>query len=215
MTVFDFKFILFQLIIFMNIHTIFSHGRLISPISRSSRWRTNSSAPINYDDNQLYCGGITRQWNYNKGKCGLCGDDYQDPVPRDNELNGKYGEGVIVKKYISPNTITATVDLTANHRGYFRFALCNLDSYEKETIDCFKPIKLANKGYKYRILNFRTGLYKLKIVIPKKYRCRHCVLRWRYVAGNNWGICKDGKGKLGCGPQEEYRGCSDISILRH
>lgn len=40
----------------------------------------------------------------------------------------------------------------------------------------------------------------------------NCVLQWRYVAGNNWGICPDGKGALGCGPQEEFRACSDITI---
>lgn len=40
----------------------------------------------------------------------------------------------------------------------------------------------------------------------------NCVLQWRYVAGNNWGICPDGKVALGCGPQEEFRACSDITI---
>lgn len=40
----------------------------------------------------------------------------------------------------------------------------------------------------------------------------NCVLQWRYVAGNNWGICSDGKGALGCGPQEEFRACADITI---
>merc|ERR1712098_674476 len=34
----------------------------------------------------------------------------------------------------------------------------------------------------------------------------------RYVAANNWGVCEDGTGKVGCGPQEEFRACSDISI---
>lgn len=30
--------------------------------------------------------------------------------------------------------------------------------------------------------------------------------------GNNWGICPDGKGKIGCGPQETFRNCADISV---
>jgi hypothetical protein len=38
------------------------------------------------------------------------------------------------------------------------------------------------------------------------------VLQWKYVAGNNWGICKDGNGAVGCGEQEEFRACSDIAI---
>ena len=30
--------------------------------------------------------------------------------------------------------------------------------------------------------------------------------------GNNWGQCPSGGGRLGCGPQEEYRACSDLEI---
>lgn len=32
------------------------------------------------------------------------------------------------------------------------------------------------------------------------------------MAGNNWGMCEDGKGAVGCGPQEEFRACADIAI---
>lgn len=42
--------------------------------------------------------------------------------------------------------------------------------------------------------------------------CGNCVLQWRYVAGNNWGMCADGTGAVGCGPQEEFRACADITI---
>jgi hypothetical protein len=38
------------------------------------------------------------------------------------------------------------------------------------------------------------------------------VLQWKYIAGNNWGQCADGTGAVGCGPQEEFRACSDISV---
>lgn len=61
------------------------------------------------------------------------------------------------------------------------------------------------------------------------------MLQWRYIAGNNWGMCEDGMeeltftylaqsllskcvcsitgtGAVGCGPQEEFRACSDVSI---
>ena len=34
-----------------------AHGRLIDPPSRSSMWRFGFKTPINYDDNQLFCGG--------------------------------------------------------------------------------------------------------------------------------------------------------------
>lgn len=29
--------------------------------------------------------------------------------------------------------------------------------------------------------------------------CERCVLQWKYIAGNNWGVCKDGNGAVGCG----------------
>lgn len=32
------------------------------------------------------------------------------------------------------------------------------------------------------------------------------------MAGNNWGMCPDGNGAVGCGPQEEFRSCADISL---
>ena len=37
-------------------------------------------------------------------------------------------------------------------------------------------------------------------------------MQWKYIAGNNWGICKDGNGAVGCGEQEEFRACSDIAV---
>lgn len=46
----------------------------------------------------------------------------------------------------------------------------------------------------------------------KGLECGNCVVQWRYIAGNNWGMCEDGTGAVGCGPQEEFRACSDISI---
>lgn len=38
------------------------------------------------------------------------------------------------------------------------------------------------------------------------------MLQWRYIAGNNWGMCEDGTGAVGCGAQEEFRACADINI---
>ena len=35
--------------------------------------------------------------------------------------------------------------------------------------------------------------------------CSQCILQWTYTAGNNWGVCANGTGELGCGPQETFR----------
>lgn len=40
------------------LHSTAGHGMLMNPVSRSSRWRFNASAPINYNDNENFCGGF-------------------------------------------------------------------------------------------------------------------------------------------------------------
>lgn len=67
-------------------------------------------------------------------------------------------------------------------------------------------------------------------ILPPGLSCNHCVLRLHYRAGNNWGgeswfqevgpfyrmpwftDCPGGGGGMGCGYQETFRSCSDISI---
>lgn len=45
-----------------------SHGRLMEPPNRSSLWRfeeyESQNPPINYDDNQIFCGGFYVNYNY-------------------------------------------------------------------------------------------------------------------------------------------------------
>ena len=47
---------LLVILIYFTAHTD-GHGRLIEPPSRSSMWRFGFNTPVNYDDNQLFCGG--------------------------------------------------------------------------------------------------------------------------------------------------------------
>lgn len=35
-----------------------AHGTLLDPVSRNSLWRIDHTAPKNYDDIELFCGGI-------------------------------------------------------------------------------------------------------------------------------------------------------------
>ena len=54
--------------------------------------------------------------------------------------------------------------------------------------------------------------------------CKQCIFQFTYTNGNNWGsgpqsaevqtldCLQNVGGKLGCGPQETFRGCSDICI---
>ena len=72
-----------------------------------------------------------------------------------------------------------------------------------------------------------TGHYYGKVRLPEDLSCDHCVIQWRYHAGNTWACDEDGncgtglfnknilhkdRLKSGVGPQEEFYGCSDISI---
>lgn len=64
-------------ICFLNLVNIcFSHGRLEIPAARNAAWRFGFNTPINYNDNELNCGGAGMQHNSNGGKCGVCGDSF-------------------------------------------------------------------------------------------------------------------------------------------
>ena len=39
------------------------------------------------------------QYGENGGKCGVCGDNWADPQPRENEAGGTYATGLIVANY--------------------------------------------------------------------------------------------------------------------
>ncbi|KAK7068510.1 hypothetical protein SK128_018800 [Halocaridina rubra] len=191
------------------------HGRLIEPPSRSTAWRYGFNTPHNYNDHEIYCGGYSRQWNTNKGKCGPCGDPWDAEQPRENEEGGKYGLGVIVKKYKHSSIATFGVELTANHRGYFEFRIC---PHNRPTVpvtnECLDQnvLKLSDgSGTRYYPGPGSKKFY-VKYRLPIGMTCKQCVLQWRYVAGNNWGTCENGTGMVGCGPQEQFRSCADITI---
>lgn len=46
------------LTILVNIPEVESHGRLVEPPSRSTMFRLGFNNPPNYDDTQLFCGGV-------------------------------------------------------------------------------------------------------------------------------------------------------------
>jgi len=155
----------------------------------------------------------------NGGKCGVCGDPYYGR--RDNELpNGKYAQNlVITRTYNEANIIDLKVSLTANHRGFFVFKICPANNYNREvTQDCLDqfPLTIINSKYsnKYIVPTKRAETFAIKAKLPDGLTCDRCVLQWTYTAGNNWGRCEDGKSVgLGCGPQEMFRGCADVTIV--
>ncbi|KAF2889920.1 hypothetical protein ILUMI_16253, partial [Ignelater luminosus] len=153
------------------------------------------------------------QWSEHGGNCGSCGDNYGDSVPRKNENTGTYGLGYVVTQYKSGSVINITTLLTANHRGTFTYSLCVLKDFtQPETEECFVNLPYLDGSYGFKIEP--SAYYVLNsVVLPPGVTCERCVLRWHYKTGNSWGTCNDGSGAIGCGPQETFRSCSDISIV--
>ncbi|XP_056645605.1 uncharacterized protein LOC130450909 [Diorhabda sublineata] len=192
---------------------ISGHGMMLIPPGRSSLWRTHPEAPINYNDNEVYCGGAYVQNTLNGQKCGVCGDRYDAPHPQDNENGGTYGLGIIVGTYQPGDVLGVLVTLTANHLGYFTYSLCELPDPDlpEPGEECFVNLLLED-GSKNFPIKSDYYIVQNQVVLPN-ITCPRCVLRWTYRTGNNWGVCENGTQGIGCGPQEHFRSCADIAIL--
>lgn len=191
------------------------HGYILDPPSRSSLWRLGfPGAPVNYNDNSLFCGGFGKQYNsVNKGRCGECGDEWSLPRPRSQEEGGPYYKGIIGQRYKAGSLVRMTVMLTAGHMGYFEFKLCPKNSSSAlVTQECFDRYPLTLIGNTTRLPVGGSGWYDAMVWLPAGVTCNNCVIQWTYTTGNSWGTCPDGSGQLGCGNQETFRNCADVSI---
>lgn len=204
---------IYVFVTFWTLVSVNGHGRLMEPPARSSMWRKGFNTPINYNDNSLFCGGFINQYGYQHGKCGVCGDPYQGPYR--NEAGGIYAKGVIARHYRPGEIINVEVEITANHKGWFEFKLCpNNDVTKKVTQECLDKYLLYlpdDQGTRHMIA-IRTGIHRVRVKLPDGLTCSQCVLQWKYHTGNSYGVDPNGKGCVGCGNQEEFYGCSDISI---
>ncbi|PVD36901.1 hypothetical protein C0Q70_03892 [Pomacea canaliculata] len=168
---------------------------------------------------------MQRQHETNKGRCGVCGDAYDDVKPLFIPPSGTFATGIVGRCYLAGTRyLSATVQLTSSHLGYFDFRLCVNNDFQKPvTQDCLDKTVLQIEdpdgvriGTQYNITNFRPITLELQVLLPPGIRCTQCVLQWRYVAGNNWGCEGSGQKKrcgLGLGPQETFVNCADIAIL--
>ncbi|KAK3104473.1 hypothetical protein FSP39_002816, partial [Pinctada imbricata] len=189
------------------------HGRLIEPPARSTMWRYGFNTPQNYNDNQLYCGGFSTQWGKNGGKCGICGDNYSGP--REHEAGGKYATGTISRNYTMGESIRVRVDVTANHKGWFEFRICpNNDVATAPDLSCFDQYLLEDSDGTTRFhIDFEVGIKEFTLILPAGLTCTQCIVQWKYNTGNSWGRDPEtGEGCTGCGPQEQFYGCSDVAI---
>ncbi|XP_067653661.1 uncharacterized protein [Haliotis asinina] len=194
-----------------------AHGRLMDPPARNSMWRLGFNNPVNYNDNELYCGGRMVQWLRNSGKCGVCGDAYHGK--NEHEAGGKYANGIITRSFHEGDIIPVTVHLTANHLGWFEFRICPVNDPKKRvTQKCLDKHQLKRpdgKGMKYYVPKGKyNAFFNYTVQLPPGLTCKQCVIQWKYRTGNTWD--KDDKSGLfclGCGPQEEFYNCADVEIL--
>lgn len=168
------------------------HGYLANPPSRASAWLEDPDfldCCKNYDYNQMFCGGFRHQWEDNGGKCGICGDPYDEPEPRTYEKGGQKYLGKIVRTYKKNTEIPVDVILTANHWGTFEFRICKVDGWQSDaTEECLNRTKLTIRevsGTRFPVSSFLEKS-RLHLVLPENLVCSHCVLQWKYITGNSW-----------------------------
>ncbi|PVD36417.1 hypothetical protein C0Q70_03400 [Pomacea canaliculata] len=200
---------------------------MVEPPTRSSLWRYGFGTPVNFYDDDVNCGGFQVQHVNNEGMCGVCGDPWNAPTPRDNEAGGTLAPNPLpVRVYKKGGFIPVAVDSTSELLGKYEFRLCKLES-NKETPDqhCFDQYRLSivesEYGQSYQISQ-SGGLISLHLKLPEDMVCSHCLLQWRHITGfktNRQGCVQCGTEEpqcnycKGCGDQEWYQGCADIAVI--
>jgi len=106
--------------------------------------------------------------------------------PRPNEEGGGYFIGRTVRDYSRGSLIPITIEITAEHKGYFEFRLCT----EKKTINelvtqqCLDKnlLQLADGTTRFTQVTTSTK-YTVNVQLPPSVSCQFCVIQWRYVTG--------------------------------
>jgi hypothetical protein len=110
---------MFYLITILSFITLYigcanGHAYLSDPPSRSSAWLVDPDfveCCKNYNYNQMFCGGFKRQWEQNGGRCGICGDAWDEEVKSYEKGGDKY-LGKIVKNYTVNQQLPVTVQVS-------------------------------------------------------------------------------------------------------
>ena len=101
--------VLFSLCLLIQFGWIQGHGYLKTPAARSSAWRKLPGLfPSYYDDNQMYCGGISG-WVQNGYKCSICGENFSGP--KMFEKGGALYTGRSVETYTQGQQIEVVVEV--------------------------------------------------------------------------------------------------------
>ncbi|XP_042861748.1 uncharacterized protein LOC122246958 [Penaeus japonicus] len=206
----------YVLLSWVAVGVVDAHGYMSSPAARNSAWRFGFNVAADYNDNELFCGGRGVQHWMNGGRCGVCGDNWALAEPRPHERGGRFGRGVITANYTEAQVIPVTIRLSANHKGWYEFRLCsNSNPKARDSQRCLDKhlLDMADgSGSRYALDGSVLGDHTVHVQLPRGVSCSHCVLQWKWTVGNSWGTCPDGGERMGCGPQETFVNCADVSI---
>jgi len=220
-------FCLTLLVACLNVSTpVEARGRMMDPPQRGSMFRAGfTNVPANWNDmSENVCGMIKQQWD-EEHNCGVCGDPLDAEVKQHEPPSGKFATGTIGKVYESGQEVEVTIDITANHKGFFEFRLCaNDEPMAVVNQTCFDehmlPVLNGNEsglpiptdsdlifdasknGFKYFLPPQIVKKYKPVVQLPEGVKCNACIFQWRYRAGN-------ASGKK----QEEIFNCADVQIV--
>jgi len=139
----------------------------------------------------------------------MCGDPWNSAEPRDHELGGRYGSGIIVRRYRSGDAVPVVVELTAAHGGYFEFRICPVKNHpatnsnstslvpRDPSPDCLDRNVLqllsgssrdsggTRSSTRYRVGLRAARMHAVDVQLPPGLQCEHCLFQWKYHTGKN------------------------------
>ena len=119
--------------------------------------------------------------------CGLCGDPFNDTVPRPNENGGIYAPTTILTRFFESGQ---TVEISVHNNypdqlGFYEFRICeNGDNPTQACLD--NNLLFINDSNDFKMPVPGQGFNIIHVQLPEGLTCSHCLLQWRFKKGNVW-----------------------------
>ena len=221
-------FVKYALVLLSFLTIVSGHGSMRDPPAR------NVIANSNGCPDCLNAGGVYVMYNgaHSKARYGVCGDPWN--AKRDHEAGGRFARGKIKRTYKSGSIIALKLSFSTNHLGRMQFSICDLPDPDKRmssstersltTQRCFNKnvLRRADNAGMYSYLRKNEKELTVKYKLPKRLKCKHCVLQWKWETGNS--CCPGGNtSRKYCGQgvskcfkytvPETWYNCADIRIV--
>ncbi len=113
------------------------------------------------------------------GLCGICGEEYKSV--KKFEKGGSLYRGLTVRTYTQGEVIEVVVEITANHKGFFEFRLCDVAKANNDgeaTQQCLNQNLLKDTFGRMKIPCLPgTGKFTSKLLLPATMSCTRCVFQ--------------------------------------